>query len=182
MSPTRSEVPATQVHRLVVGLHRAPTNRTPIHPSSDQGTRAPTCIREPAVGTSADPRRVGPARPPDRRLDRLGDLACGGHRSSTDPRRTHQRVQLCRMTCSDDFSSGTGSADSPVRGRPHLPLVKTKEPAAPYSLLHPPVDHENDDQAEIVSRTRKARRPGLSPRISGLIQTVGTTGFEPATP
>jgi hypothetical protein len=33
------------------------------------------------VGTSADPRRAGPARPSHRGLDRLGDLEHGRHRS-----------------------------------------------------------------------------------------------------
>jgi hypothetical protein len=51
--------------------------------------------------------------------------------------------------CSAPFGKFTRS------WRPHLPLVKTKEPTAPYSLLHPPVDHEIDDQAKIVSGARK---------------------------
>ena len=36
-----------------------------------------------------------------------------------DPRRPHQRVQICRMTCSDDFSSGTGASptSSPTSAR-----------------------------------------------------------------
>lgn len=68
---------ASQVHLLEVELHRTTTHRTPTHPSSNQDARAPARGRESGVGTSTDPRRAGPTRPPNRPRRQLPTVATG---------------------------------------------------------------------------------------------------------
>ncbi|WP_432757774.1 integrase core domain-containing protein [Saccharopolyspora erythraea] len=80
---------APQVHRREVGLHRAPTLRTPAHPSCDQDARCTAGPGELAMGAQADPGGVGPTRVSDRRVDGLEDPQHGRHRPGAASLRPH---------------------------------------------------------------------------------------------
>jgi hypothetical protein len=58
-----------------MGLHRTPPARTSLDRYGDQETGDADGTQEPHVGTSAGAGRVDPARPSDRRLDRVADPA-----------------------------------------------------------------------------------------------------------
>ena len=66
-------------HRRLVsrtlGLHRTPPAWTSLDRCGDQEAGDADGPREPHVGTSAGAGRVDPARPSDRRLDRVADFA-----------------------------------------------------------------------------------------------------------
>ena len=108
------------------------------------------------MGTSADPGRAGPTRPPDRRLDGLGDPERGGHRSGTTPLRPAPGASSSppRPRASSRQTSSTStprSADACTRWR-----SSNTAPDACTSPASPPTRHG----------TGPCSRPGTSPPTS----------------